>query len=154
MPITTPAHLVPKYGNDPDHFMHVLECLIRPALEVAEFEVVEPSTQQGQFIHAEVIKNLKQCDLVLCDVSTLNPNVFMEIGIRTGLKRPIGLIRDELTDRVSVEKIAEVIGSHVYSSNLAQWVLRDEIPKLSRFVKSVHVKSVNKHALWRHRLGL
>jgi len=146
MPITTPEHLVPQYRNDPDHFGHLLDFLIRPALVAAGFEVVEPSMQQGEFIHAEVIKNLKQCDLVLCDVSIPNANVFMELGIRTVLDRPVALIRDEFAEKVPFA--IQIIGHHVYKSDLVQWVVRDEIPKLSQFMKSVFEKSDNKNALW------
>ncbi len=101
---------------------------------------------QGEFIHAEVIKNLKQCDLVLCDVSIPNANVFMELGIRTVLDRPVALIRDEFTEKVPFD--IQIIGHHVYKSNLAQWVVCDEIPKLSQFMESVFEKSDNKNALW------
>jgi hypothetical protein len=146
MPITTPEHLVSRYGNDPDHFAHLLDFLIRPALVAAGFEVVEPSMRQGEFIHAEVIKNLRHCDLVLCDVSTPNANVFMELGIRTVLDRPVALIRDEFAEKVPFD--IGVISHHVYRSDLVQPVVRDEIPKLSQFVKSVFEKADNKNALW------
>lgn len=146
MPITTPEHLVPRYKNDPDHFAHVLEFLIRPALVAAGFEVVEPSMRQGEFIHAEVIKNLMQCNLVLCDVSIQNANVFMELGIRTVLDRPVALMRDEFAEKVPFD--IQIIGHHVYKSDLVQWVAHDEIPKLSQFAESVFEKSDNKNALW------
>jgi hypothetical protein len=151
MPITTPDHLVSQYRNDADHFAHLLDCLIRPALLEAGFEVIEPSMRQGEFIHAEVIRNLEECDLVLCDISTLNPNVFMELGIRTSLDRPIAIIRDEFTQQVPFD--IQVIGYHPYKSNLAQWVVRDEIPKLSQFVRSVLEKSGDRNPLWQH-LGI
>ena len=151
MPITTPQHLVPQYRNDPDHFTHLLDCLFCPALVAAGFEVIEPSMRQGEFIHAEVIKNLAQCDLVLCDMSTLNSNVFMELGIRIALNRPVALIRDEFTKQIPFD--VGVIGYHTYNSNLAEWMLRGEIPKLTKFVKAVFEKSDNKNPLWQ-QLGI
>ena len=41
----------------------------------------------ADLIHAQIVKNLQFADVVLCDVSTHNPNVFFELGIRTALNR-------------------------------------------------------------------
>ena len=68
MPITTPASYVEKLG-DPEHFAHVLTHLFVPALEEAGLAVILPSTRGAELIYAEIIKNLEQADLVLCDLS-------------------------------------------------------------------------------------
>lgn len=83
MPITTPPELLAIYANDRDHFPHVLKHLFAPAIEKAQYEVIPPAAKGSDLIHAEIIKHLETADLVLCDMSTLNPNVFFELGIRT-----------------------------------------------------------------------
>ena len=81
MPVTTPADVAERY-NDKNHFGHVLDCLFVPAVEKAELEPVEPIASGSDLIHARIIKNLENTDVVLCDVSILNPNVFFELGDR------------------------------------------------------------------------
>src|SRR5437879_2097507 len=87
MPVTTPGNYAEKLG-DTSHFPHVLEHLFTPALIKAGYRVIAPTSRGSQLIHAEIIKNLEQADLVLCDLSSLNANVFFELGIRTSLDRP------------------------------------------------------------------
>ena len=43
MPISTPEHLVSEYGNDQNHFEHVLDHLFRPAIEQLGYELVPPA---------------------------------------------------------------------------------------------------------------
>ena len=95
MPIGTPDSS--QYQGDRDHFKHVLEHLFVPAIEMAGMNPVRPVVKGSDLIHAEIIKQLETAELVLCDISTLNANVFFELGIRTALNRPVCIIRDELT---------------------------------------------------------
>ena len=73
MPITTPVSKVETYSNDPDHFNHVLECLFVPAIKKAGFVSIPPIAEGADVIHARIIKYLESADLVLCDISTMNP---------------------------------------------------------------------------------
>lgn len=82
MPVSVPESLI-ETCNDPDHFTHVFQYLFKPALEKTGYEVIPPAATGADIIHASIIKNLEEADLVLCDISTLNPNVFFELGIRT-----------------------------------------------------------------------
>ena len=82
MPITTPNAGLPDYQNDKDHFSHVLEYLLVPSIEKAGLEAIRPLATGGDVIHGVIIQNLESTDLVLCDMSTLNANVFFELGIR------------------------------------------------------------------------
>jgi len=38
MPITVPENYLPFYGNDGEHFIHVMQHLFIPAIEEAGFE--------------------------------------------------------------------------------------------------------------------
>ena len=100
MPITTPAHLVGDYSHDANHFQHVLEHLFQPAIREAGYEPIPPSARGSDLIHAEIISRIESADLVLCDMSTLNPNVFFELGIRTALDKPVCMVKDLLTTQV------------------------------------------------------
>ncbi|MFZ3167017.1 MAG: hypothetical protein WA130_05335 [Candidatus Methanoperedens sp.] len=77
MPISTPESWVQKYLGDKDHFNHVLDHLLIPAIKKAGFEPVLPKTKGSELIHGEIIRNIESADFVLCDMSVLNPNVFL-----------------------------------------------------------------------------
>ena len=144
MPISTPADLVAAYGGDEDHFRHVLRDLLAPAVKQAGFDVIPPAVDNSEVIQAEIIKNLAVADLVLCDMSTLNPNVFFELGIRVALDRPVAMIRDDLTAVIPFDNA--IVGCHTYS--WAPWNVRAEIPKLSRFLRRTATQQRN--AMWQH----
>jgi hypothetical protein len=150
MPITTPSDRLADYDNDPDHFLHVQEHLFVPAIEKAGFEAVPPAAQGSDFIHAGIISNLEQSDLVLCDMSTLNANVFFELGIRTALNLSTCMVRDGLPGRVPFD--VGIINYHTYNPSLQPWIVKDELPKLVTHIEQTIARGPN-NSLWRH-LGL
>jgi len=150
MPISTPAERVSDYENDPDHFRHIQDHLFFPAIESAGFEPVRPAARGSEFIHDGIIANLERADLVLCDMSTLNANVFFELGIRTALNKAACMIRDSLTPRVPFD--VGIINYHVYNPSLQSWVVKEEIPKLAAHIKEASQGGTD-NSLWR-KLGL
>jgi nucleoside 2-deoxyribosyltransferase len=90
-PITTPEERITLYQNDANHCRHVIEHLLVPAVEKAGFKPLLPIAEGSHLIHAEVIRHLREADLVLCDMSGLNANVFFEVGIRTAQNKPVCL---------------------------------------------------------------
>lgn len=89
MPITTRKEQSEAYG-DTQHWRHVMDHLFVPAIEKAGFEPKLPMSTGTEMIHAEIVKNLETCDLVLVDLSSLNPNVFFELGVRDGARQAGG----------------------------------------------------------------
>lgn len=71
-------------GYDDGHFKRVLDELIKPACEQAGFApyAAETSTAGGELIMADVLRQLLAADMVVCDMSARNPNVFYELGLR------------------------------------------------------------------------
>jgi hypothetical protein len=147
MPLTTTSEMASRYGGDPDHFAHVLDHLFVPAVEQAGFTPKKPIAEGADLIHAEIVRNLETADLVLCDISALNANVFFEFGIRTALDRPICLVRDEHT------KLPFDVGGincHQYASSLAAWELAQEIERLAQHIGRAAERGDGHNALWRH----
>lgn len=147
MPISTLDIYADRY-NDPEHFSHVLDYLFIPALEAAGYETVPPTVTGSDLIHAEIISNLETCDLVLCDISTLNPNVFFELGIRTSLDRPAALVRDNFTVQIPFDTGS--INTHTYDASLRPWKLHSEVVALTLHIQQVAAKSGDRNALWRY----
>ena len=148
MPVTTPEQFLPIYNNDGAHFQHVLEHLIRPALEQLDFEVIPPTAAGADLIQAQIIENLETADLVLCDMSTLNPNVFFELGIRTALNKPVCMLRDNATPAVPFD--TAIINFHTYLSELAPWTLEAQVQQLNQHIKDSIDRSNGHNALWRY----
>jgi hypothetical protein len=148
MPVTTPEGYVEGSG-DQAHFSHVLDYLFAPALRSVGYEVIPPSMLGSDIIQAEIIKNLEQADLVLCDMSSLNPNVFFELGIRTALDRPVVLVRDSATPKLPFD--INAINTHTYEVSLDPWVLSVEIPRLADHIKAA-TKDASKigNSMWRY----
>ena len=147
MPITTPPDVVARYG-DPDHFRHVLAHLLIPAVEAAELHAIPPSASGSDLIHAEIVRHLETADLVLCDMSGLNPNVFFELGIRTAVDKPVALVRDEATDRIPFD--TGILNTHAYDGALSAWTLEAQVAALAAHVRASLERSDGRNTLWRH----
>lgn len=146
MPITTPEHFLSLYRDDDDHFRHVLEHLFIPALRMLDIEPIPPNTRGSEIIHREIIRNLESADLVLCDMSLLNPNVFFELGIRTALNKPVCMVRDDLTDSIPFDM--GIINHHVYKSALVPWEIEEEKELLAKHIEASIDNLHNNNALW------
>jgi len=147
MPVSTPEIWIQRY-SDSDHFKHVLDHLFTPALKSVNYEVVPPVVSGSDLIHAEIIRNLEECDLVLCDISTLNPNVFFELGIRTSLDRAVALVRDNFTANIPFDTGS--INTYTYESPLRPWTLENEISGLARHITETAERSRGRNSLWRY----
>jgi hypothetical protein len=148
MPITTPESFVPLYSGDKLHFHHVLEHLFVPALEKNKFNPIRPIAEGSDVIHAEIIKNLEKADLVLCDASCLNPNVFYELGIRTALYKPVCIVKDEITQKIPFD--TTIINHHTYECALHPWTLEKQIDDLATHIKKSMERSAGKNTLWKY----
>jgi hypothetical protein len=146
MPITTPEALVAKYGGDEDHFAHVLAHLITPAIMTCGYDVIPPKAQGSDVIHANIIQNIEKADMLLCDMSALNANVFFELGVRTALNKPICLVKDDVTTFVPFD--LGVINHHTYASALNVWELDREKEALVAHFKETQKNETN--TLWKY----
>jgi hypothetical protein len=89
------------------HADWLLEEIIQPVLvELGGFEIMRADQiAQPGMIDAQIIRQLTEAELVIADLSTLNPNAFYEIGIRHMAQKPIihiQLIEDKIPFDVSL----------------------------------------------------
>src|SRR5687768_9945405 len=77
--------VMPISGSEtypPGHWIEVREILTQ-ALTSAGFEVALVSdADESGVIHRRIIENLYTVPLVVCDISSRNPNVMFELGMR------------------------------------------------------------------------
>jgi hypothetical protein len=119
-----------------------------PAVQRAGYEAIQPIAAGADLIHAEIIRQLETADLVLCDISTLNPNVFFELGVRTAVDRPICVVKDALTDRIPFD--TSIINVHTYEQSLSAWHMDKQLDALVEHLRVSAQRSEGRNALWRY----
>ncbi|WP_194190816.1 hypothetical protein [Clostridium chrysemydis] len=77
------------------HFQLVYEDVFKPAIEKAGFEAYRvDENKSSNVIHLEIIKALIDAPMAICDLSSKNPNVLYELGIRQAFDKPVVLLGD------------------------------------------------------------
>lgn len=86
---------------DVGHFDRVYEYLIKPAVIEAGFNPVRADDiKKTNYIIIDILKKLVDSEMALCDLSSSNPNVLYELGIRQSFNKPVTFIKDNLTERI------------------------------------------------------
>lgn len=148
MPVTVPEDYLELYHDGVDHFRHVLDWLFIPAIKQAGYDPILPIALGLDLINAEIINNIEKSDLVLCDLSTLNPDVFFEYEIRKALNRPVSVVKDELTKKVSFD--ISIMNFHEYMSSLNEMEIEEEKSKIVNHLKSSTYRSYGENTLLKY----
>lgn len=85
-------------------------------------------------IQSAILKNLYENDVVICDLSGLNPNVMLETGLRLSTKRPTIVITDKI---MKPPFDVATIGYIDYQRDLEYNAIEDFIERLSKKIISV-----------------
>ncbi|MGN6553457.1 MAG: hypothetical protein ACTHLW_07020, partial [Verrucomicrobiota bacterium] len=92
--------------GDPDgyskgHFQHVHEDLVAPACNMAGYTPVRADeVKQTNLIHLDVLQKLIDSPMAICDLSSRNPNVLFELGLRQAFDKPVVLIQEIGTPKI------------------------------------------------------
>ncbi|MGH3916154.1 MAG: LuxR C-terminal-related transcriptional regulator [Pseudonocardiaceae bacterium] len=100
----------------------------------------------SEIIHAEIIRNLETAELVMCDISGLNANVFFELGIRVTLDRPVALVKDTTTTSIPFGNAP--VSCYTYDAGITAWSLKVEVEKLAEFITKAGAQDRN--AMWKY----
>ncbi len=95
MPIADPE------GYAKGHFGYVYENIIRPSCTMAGFNAVRADeVKETNLIHLDLLKKLIEAPIAICDLSSRNPNVLFELGIRQAFDKPVVLIQEKDTPKI------------------------------------------------------
>lgn len=95
MPISDPE------GYKKGHFRCVYEDLLVPAIKDAGFEPKRADDDgSSSMIQVNIIRDIIETPMAICDLSTRNPNVLFELGIRQAFDLPVVLIQEQGTPRI------------------------------------------------------
>lgn len=83
------------------HFGHVYEDIIRPACEKAGYNALRADqVKETNLIHLDILNKLIETPISVCDLSTRNPNVMFELGLRQAFDKPVVLLQEKGTPRI------------------------------------------------------
>lgn len=87
-------------GYDPGHFDRVFTHIIKPACEKAGFVANRADkSNKVNFIVIDILRQIINSDMAICDLSSRNSNVFFELGLRQAFNLKTVLIKDKKTPR-------------------------------------------------------
>lgn len=86
--VLMPFGLKPDPANGPDiDFDHVYSAVIEPGIRAAGMEPIRGDFEKlGGIIHRPMFERLLLCDFAIADLTTGNPNVFYELGVRHAVR--------------------------------------------------------------------
>lgn len=88
-------------GYEQGHFGHVYDDIIRPAIDKTGFKAIRSDeVKETNLIHLDILRKLIDAPISVCDLSTRNPNVLFELGIRQAFDKPVVLIQEKGTQKI------------------------------------------------------
>ncbi|ELI8162163.1 TPA: hypothetical protein ACJIWH_000437 [Yersinia enterocolitica] len=132
--IIMPIADVPNY--EAGHFNRVYLHLIAPACRKAGFKPIRADeVNSSNMIVLDILKKIVECDMAICDLSSRNPNVLYELGLRQAFNKKTVLIKDRITISpfdVQAFRYAE------YDNSLRVDYVQNEIVSLAASIKSTY----------------
>jgi hypothetical protein len=115
-----------------EHWSEVYESLLRPAVELSGLKCnCDNDDFVSRPIALNIWKKIEEVDIILCDVSSSNPNVFMELGWAIRAEKPYVIVMDELTQ--APFDVADFNRFH-YDHALRPLALKEQTRKLARML--------------------
>jgi len=83
------------------HFKRVYEDILAPACKAAGYKPVRANdVNQANLIHLDILQKLLESPMAICDLSTRNPNVLFELGLRQAFDKPTILVQEVGTPKI------------------------------------------------------
>lgn len=132
--IIMPIADVPSYESG--HFNRVYQHLIAPACLKAGFKPIRADdVNSSNMIVLDILKKIVECDMAICDLSSRNPNVLYELGLRQAFNKKTVLIKDKITTSpfdVQAFRYAE------YDNSLRIDYVQIEVATLAEAIRSTY----------------
>lgn len=88
-------------GYNQGHFSRVYEDIIKPSVFNADFNPVRgDEVSKTNLIQLDILNKLLEAPIAICDLSSRNPNVLFELGIRQAFDKPVVLIQEKGTPKI------------------------------------------------------
>jgi len=115
---------------DAQHWLEVRGILER-AISKAEYHPAPVwERSETDIIQGRIVRNLYEYEVVVCDISGLNPNVMFELGLRLAFKKPVVITVDDETkipfDTNVIEHLIYNRGLHFQKQSLSSTAFQSE----------------------------
>ncbi|HDI3239231.1 TPA: hypothetical protein PMB69_003675 [Vibrio cholerae] len=136
MPIST------QPGYEADHFSLVYEDIIKPSIEAASMVAIRADeTVNTNLIQLDILRKVIESDIAICDMSSKNPNVFYELGVRQAFDKPTVLLIDDHTAApFDVSSLRYV----TYSKSMGYREVKTAVERLTRALIETYEKREDK----------
>jgi hypothetical protein len=135
MPISDPD------GYEKGHFKKVYEDIFKVAIDKAGFVPIRADeVLQTNFIHLDILQKLIESPMAICDLSSRNPNVLFELGLRQAFDKPTVLVQEFGTQKIF--DIAPLRMTDYRKDLRYREVLEDQI-SISEAIKATKVATDN-----------
>lgn len=130
-----------------DHWSEVYRIICEACEDYAPRLVSESKT--SGMILTDIVQNLYKDDIVICDISGRNPNVFFELGMRLTFDKPTVVLKDDETkipfDIQGVRMIIYPIGLNYHKVNKLKKEIKDAISDTFENLKKGKPNTFLKH---------
>lgn len=131
-------------GYEPGHFRHIYEYTFVPAIKAAGYEPVRiDDNSVSNLIHSKMFHELVTAPMALCDLTSNNPNVLYELGIRHAFDLPVVLVQEYGQDRIF--DIGSITSVEYHRSRLYEDVLVDHETIRDAILQTANAK--NKYSI-------
>ncbi|MBJ6145710.1 hypothetical protein JAO77_20100 [Hymenobacter sp. BT559] len=125
----------------PGHWGQVQRLIIRAANKAGFTASMVSENAAEDMIQASIVRNIYHNDVVVCDVSSLNPNVMLELGLRMATLLPLVLVFDGEKDYpFDIKNILR----EGYPKSLHIFKMETFVDNLAEKIKQVHEAQKNK----------
>jgi hypothetical protein len=93
--------------------------------------------QHTHVIMLNILNRILEADVAICDLSSKNPNVMYELGIRQAFDKPVALMKDDKTTRIFDTGI---LSDFEYFSDLRIDNVEEAIEGIASLIKSTYDK--------------
>lgn len=96
-----------QIGYETGHFAKVYEDIFKPACAEAGYKATRADdVKESNLIHLDILKRVVHSPMAICDLSSRNPNVLFELGLRQAFDKPTILVKD--LDTLEIFDIAPI----------------------------------------------
>lgn len=147
MPFTVRDPDLPRYYNDSNHWNEVYSGLIAPAVKEAGFVCERDDDSTSRPLTENIWRKIEDADVILCDLSAHNPNVYLELGWALRADKRFVLIKDDIT---AFNFYLNQFYTYTYSHRLQPSALRQSTNELAAVLKSTLADDKRQYSMFKN----
>lgn len=151
MPFTVRDSDLPHYYNDSNHWGEVYQGLIVPAVREVGLQCERDDEDAAtRLITENIWRKIEEADIILCDLSAHNPNVYLELGWALRADKRFVLVKDDLTQ---FNFDLSQFYTYQYSHRLQPTPLKRSIGELAEVIKTTLADENRRYSIV-HKLSI